>query len=308
MPCPLCESTDYNILFNDKNRRKDTNCFGTYVQCKECSLVYLQERPQRETIIKFYSSHLDGQIVNAALSDHQELWRPGKMQIPRWKNLLRKVRFRPHSWPTESVPQGSNRLLDVGCGTGVKLIEFAQRGYEVWGADVGNDSIRLCSEMLPQGHFIQGELQDCNFPNDYFDYIRIDNTLEHVFNPREVIMQCRRLLCHGGKIFIYVPHGRSLSMRIMKGDSISSWIPFHQQLFTRRSLYRLMTEAGFRNIRIFGYYPASWLPASITQWEKGRFNTRGNDYRMWLNLVCYPIGWMASKVGLAEELIGTGSR
>ena len=30
-----------------------------------------------------------------------------------------------------------------------------------------------------------------------------------------------------GQIMIYVPHGRSLSMRLMKKNPISAWIPFH---------------------------------------------------------------------------------
>jgi len=103
--------------------------------------------------------------------------------------------------------------------------------------DVGEDAIRLCKELLPQGHFIQGELQETGLPDGYFDYIRIDNALEHVPNPKEVIAECHRLLRGGG--MVYVPRGRSLSMRLMKGNSIFAWIPFHLQFFTRKSLRRL---------------------------------------------------------------------
>ena len=107
---------------------------------------------------------------------------------------------------------------------------------------------------------------------------------------------------------ICVPHGRSLSMRFMKGNSISAWIPFHLQLFTRKSLRQLLKEAGFKDIRIYGYNPTSWLPLSIMQWKNQNQSKARYNYPRWLTLVCYPIGWLAAKFGMGEELIGTGSR
>ena len=268
--------------------------------------------------MKFYSSLDENQTANAGKADVVELRRQAESPVPKWKQILRKVRFRPHSWPLESVSKGSKRLLDLGCGSGAKLFEFAQRGYEVWGVDVGKDAIRLCKELLPEGHFIQGELQETDLPDGYFDYIRIDNALEHVPNPKQVIAECRRLLCGGGQLMVYVPHGRSLSMRLMKGNSISAWIPFHLQLFTRKSLRRLLKEAGFNPqisqitrinpIRIYEYNPTSWLPLSIMQWKNRRQTTMKLNPPHWLTLVCYPIGWLAVKFGMGEELVGVGTK
>ncbi len=266
--------------------------------------MYLRERPQWEEIVKCYSSMDENQTANAGRADAAELRKRAERTVPKWKCFLREVRFRPHSWPLGSVPHGSKRLLDLGCGSGAKLFEFTERGYEVWGVDVGIDSIRLCKELLPQGHFFQGELQETGLPNAHFDYIRIDNALEHVPNPREVIRECRRLLCEGGHLMIYVPHGRSLSMRFMKGNSISAWIPFHLQLFTRKSLKRLLEEAGFVDVRIYEYNPTSWISSSIMQWKNRKQSTVKYDYPSWLTWACYPIGWLAAKFGMGEELVG----
>jgi 2-polyprenyl-3-methyl-5-hydroxy-6-metoxy-1,4-benzoquinol methylase len=172
---------------------------------------------------------------------------------------------------------------------------------------MGADAIRLCQEILPEGHFIQGELTEITLPGAYFDYIRIDNALEHVPNPRAVISECQRLLRAKGQLLVYVPHGRSLSMRLMKGNSISAWIPFHFQLFTRKSLERLMGEAGFTDIQIYGYYPTSWLPLSFMQWMIKNQPTLKLGHPTWLSLVCYPVGWVFSRIGLAEELVGVGT-
>ena len=276
------------------------------MQCLECSLVYLRERPPWEEIVKFYSSLDEGLTANAGQVDAAALHNQAERPVPKWKRLLQKVRFRPHCWPLESVPHGSKRLLDLGCGNGAKLFEFVRRGYEVWGVDVGTDGIRLCKELLPQGHFFQGELQETDLPDAHFDYIRIDNALEHVPNPKEVVRECRRLLCEGGRLMIYVPHGRSLSMRLMKGNSISAWIPFHLQLFTRKSLRRLLEESSFKDIRIYEYNPTSWLPLSIMQWRNQKQCSWKYDHTRFLSLACYPIGWLAANFGMGEELVGIG--
>ena len=181
--------------------------------------------------------------------------------------------------------------------------EAVRKGGEVpaWAV-----AIRLCKELLPEGHFVQGELQKTDLPDGHFDYIRINNALEHVPNPKEVIRESYRLLKDGGKLMVYVPHGRSLSMRLMKGNSISAWIPFHLQLFTRKSLKRLLNDAGFKDVRIYGCYPTSWLPLSIMQRKMRKEKASSLSYAPWLIFACYPLGWMFSKIGLAEELVGVG--
>ncbi|MBI5555461.1 MAG: methyltransferase domain-containing protein [Elusimicrobia bacterium] len=306
--CPVCGGADSRHLFRDRNRRDNIDCSGAYVQCAECSLVYLQERPSWEEIIGFYSSADKDHTGNAGRSKAKELRRQAAVPVSGWKRLWRKVRFRPHSWPLERVPKGAKKLLDLGCGNGSKLFEFAERDYEVWGVDVGKDAVRLCQELLPQGHFMHGELQETGLPDKHFDYIRLDNVLEHVPNLKEVIKECRRLLKSGGQLMVYVPHGKSLSLRLLKGDSISSWIPFHLQLFTRTSLRRLLREAGFKDIRIYGYNPIPWLSLSFMQRRNRGRAVAEYSHSRWLTWVCYPIGWLAAKFGMGEELVGVASK
>ena len=303
--CPVCGSSEHKVLFKDYNRRDCLKFEGTYVRCVTCSLVYLRNRPKWNDIMSFYSSQNVDQVVNAGNIDIQNICR--RKSLPLWKQLLRKVRFRPHSWPLELVEPNTRRILDVGCGSGTKLIQFAERGYEVWGVDVSVNSIQTAQWLLPEGHFIQAELQETNLPDNYFHYIRIDNTLEHVPNPREVISECFRLLTPGGTLLIYVPHGDSFSMRFMKGYSISSWIPFHLQLFTKRSMTKLLSDAGFENIQLHGYWPYSWLPLSLMQWRR-KINACQNGYPKWMELVCHPISYLAAKLGLAEELVAIAQK
>jgi len=95
-------------------------------------------------------------------------------------------------------------------------------------------------------------------------------------------------------------------MRLMKGNSISAWIPFHLQLFTQKSLRRLLDDAGFKDVLIYEYNPTSWLPLSIMQWKNQKQRAMNFYHPRWLTLACYPIGWLATKFGMGEELLGIG--
>jgi len=300
--CPVCNNKEFKEVFRDHNRRDGLDCKGAYVRCLECSHIFLWERPEWQEIVKFYSSRNPLHTSNSGLVDAGKSLEHKRYVVPKWKQLLRKVRFRPHSWPLEQVAPNSKRLLDLGCGNGSKLIEFAERGYDVFGVDVSGDSVEACRKILPAGHFVRSELEGIDLPGGYFDYIRIDNTLEHVPDPLEVIRECRRLLKRGGQLIIHVPHGRSLTLRIMKGDSISSWIPFHLQLFTRKSLTHLCSKVGLGKVRIYGYYPVPWLSSSLNQWLNSK-NMKVKIRNYYLETLFYPIGWFASKIGLAEEIV-----
>jgi hypothetical protein len=115
---------------------------------------------------------------------------------------------------------------------------------------------------------------------------------------------------------IYVPHGRSPSMWLMKGNSISAWIQFHLQIFARKFLRWLLEEAGFNpqilqitqinSIRIYEYNPTSWLPKSIVQWRNQKQARTKYRHSRLITLTCYPIGWFVAKCGMGEEMVGIG--
>ena len=126
------------------------------------------------------------------------------------------------------------------------------------------DAVKKANERFAGG-FTCGRLEDAHYQDDFFDFIRIDNTLEHIQKPRELLKEARRILRPGGSLFVYVPNGESLSMRLIKGYSINSWIPFHVVLYSPETLRNLLSKAGFADVRTFSHTPPALLLSSASQ-------------------------------------------
>lgn len=300
--CPVCKSDLPQRLFEDYNRREELQIRSGYVECQGCGMIYLSPVPDWNQFSKYYEwLHSAGSAEracarNTSLGDRRGL-------LVSCIRSMRRLRFRPHSWPADA---GHGRvLLDVGCGDAAKLIEFARRGWRVVGVDISRSALEQARRNLPSGEFLLGELGELSLPKRSFRVVRMDNVLEHVPKPFELAAQCAQLLIPGeGRLIILVPHGRSLSMRLLGRYSNNSWIPFHLSLFTRPALRRLLLEAGFKQVDILTYSPIHALPSSLRQALGRAADGRGWGRLRWpLYLALFPVGWVADRLNMGEELV-----
>lgn len=90
------------------------------------------------------------------------------------------------------VPQGF--VLDVGCGMGQITEMLYLKGIKVVGIDIGG-SIRKC-EVWKHLHasLILGDAINLPFKSEMFDAVVCCGVLEHVYNERKFLEECRRVL------------------------------------------------------------------------------------------------------------------
>ena len=70
------------------------------------------------------------------------------------------------------VPIGSgDRVLDVGCGTGVFLRLAADQGAEVTGLDASENLLAVARGRVPEAELHHGDLQTLPFPDGAFDLV-----------------------------------------------------------------------------------------------------------------------------------------
>jgi glycosyltransferase involved in cell wall biosynthesis/SAM-dependent methyltransferase len=300
--CPVCRGEHAERLFDDRNRRENLPIRSGYVTCVECGMIYLSPAPDWRQLSKYYDWLYS--IQQEEVQDSRKFFSgDGRGWLAGASKPIRALRLRPHSWPTGDGYRRS--LLELGCGDAVKLIEFAERGWKVVGLDISVNALEQARRNVPSGEFYLGELSQLDFSEQSFHVVRADNVLEHVPNPSELVTQCRRLLIPGeGRLLLYVPHGRSLSMRLLGRYSNNSWIPFHLSLFSKRSLRRILLESGFTQVEILTYSPIHSLPFSLRQFLGRAGNRPGWGRLQWpIYLGLMPVGWLADRLGMGEELI-----
>jgi len=76
------------------------------------------------------------------------------------------------------------RILDVGCGAGVPVIEFfVKAGFEVVGMDFSESMLRLARNNVPRAQLVMGSMTELGFRDDSSDGLTAFYSIIHV--PRE---------------------------------------------------------------------------------------------------------------------------
>lgn len=106
------------------------------------------------------------------------------------------------------------KLLEIGCGLGTDLLEFAKGGAVVTGVDLTPRSIELVRKRFDlYGYPVDARVADAEnlpFEENAFDIVYSFGVLHHTPNTRKAIREVRRVLKPGGKIIIMLYHKRSL--------------------------------------------------------------------------------------------------
>lgn len=242
--------------------------------CDDCGHQFLAAEFTAAQLQELYTNYYPRSVRN--LDD----WRP---HPPRSALALRLTRGRcaVYRWVPEKV-----KVLDVGCGFGESLGYHQARGCEAWGVEA-DENIRRVGERF--GFNVRvGLFRAAEFPQAYFDYVTLDQVIEHVTDPLALLRDAAAVLRPGGTLLLSTPNARSLLARSL-GPRWAHWHPpYHLQLFSRNSLETAARAAGLdvvwcRYLSAPQWYHFQWLhllsrpPAGEPSafWAPGRTWPRG---------------------------------
>jgi len=113
-----------------------------------------------------------------------------------------------HLCQTYPPPQGA-LVLDVGCGQGLALQQFAERGFRPVGITLNQEDARICRQ---QGHTVAGMDQSfLDFPDGTFDLIWARHVVEHSLFPYYTLTEFRRVIKPAGMLYVEVPASETAS-------------------------------------------------------------------------------------------------
>ncbi len=114
-----------------------------------------------------------------------------------------------------------SKLLEVGCGQGVDLLEFVKRGFSTTGADLSSESISLAREYFKlskrKGSFLVSDAENLGFDDNSFDVVYSYGVLHHTTDTQKAIDEVHRVLKPGGAAIVMLYSKYSL-LRFLHPD------------------------------------------------------------------------------------------
>lgn len=109
---------------------------------------------------------------------------------------------------TQGVLKKKGSILDVGCQTGVISMYYAYKGWRVVGIDINSKAIRFCKKMAKDTEdteFFTSAYEDIHF-GEKFDYVIVQEIIEHVLDPEDLLDFADRSCKKGGKVVLTTPN------------------------------------------------------------------------------------------------------
>lgn len=160
------------------------------------------------------------------------------------------------STAAEWVPPGV-KVLDIGCGLGSRVAYHAQRGCEAHGIDA-DANVRQVAEKYGLNIRV-GLFNPDDYAQAYFDYVTMDQVIEHVSDPADTLRGIARILRPGGYCVLSTPNANGWGARLFGRRWLNWHVPYHQHFVSPASMRRFAESAGFTVERISTCTRSAWL-------------------------------------------------
>jgi len=284
VPCNLCGSEKYEILFSRKDLNTQIPGTFTVVCCKECGLVFQNPRPTRDSIKKdIYPDEYDQYLET---TKHSRL-------IDWFQNygFRKRLRFIKQY-------KKSGNLIDVGCASG-DFLKFVQShsDWRIFGVEPVTTAANLAHEKLGI-EIYNTDLTEANLSNHFFDVVTFWHVFEHLEDPRMTLSEVHRILKDDGLLVITVPIMNCLDHHLFKEYWIGFELPRHFYFFTKESLAEYLQKAGFKILNMRCLYGSHAMTiTSLKFWLLGKVKINKNLIKIIITiLMSYPIRILLSPI------------
>jgi 2-polyprenyl-3-methyl-5-hydroxy-6-metoxy-1,4-benzoquinol methylase len=170
----------------------------------------------------------------------------------------------------------NKKIIEIGSGRGIDAIDLARLGAEVYVLDYIEEALQITKKLADKENvnlkYILADARKITYENNYFDIVYHAGVLEHFTEPLPLLKEQYRILKKDGMIFVSVPQKFTLyTIRKQFLQLFNRWFAGWETQFSPGKLKKIVSEAGFDVVNIFGYgyYPGFlWR---IFEFEKSRW-------------------------------------
>ena len=248
--CYLCGNTEFNKRPGSVRDRPELDIF----ECASCGLVFLSSFDHVR--VGFYE--------NSEMPDVQIWLRNTAWDDERRFKYLKSV-----------LPNCS--LLDFGCGAGGFLLKARELTVKAHGVEPQR---RLKKHFQSHGLTVFQNLSEIpkNIRGEGYNIITMFHVLEHIPDPRSILIELSEILADDGQIIVEVPNADDALLTLYNNKPFSHFTYWscHLFLFTSKTLGMLVSQTGLKvnYIKHVQRYPISnhlyWLA-----------NGRPNGHKKW---------------------------
>lgn len=253
--CPVCgpqaevelaHEANYDIekldSFAFASRKIPENMHFRLNKCCQCSIMFANPAPAESDLI--------GQYNEAAFDSSTE----ANLAARTYAKLLRKFL---------ALAPARDAALDIGTGNGAFILELLALGFKrPYGIEPSKAPI-AAADNLARGLIQHGAFEASLFEANSFDLVSCFQTLEHVYTPGKMLGEIMTILKPGGAVF-FVDHDYTGILNRIMGLKSPIYDIEHMQLFNRKSMRRMLENAGYENVRMV----AVWNAYPLKYWVR----------------------------------------
>jgi len=243
--CPICGGRVQPFLSGLYDDRFGYPGLYSVSGCRACGHRRLQAAFAPDELTRQYSDFYPRSILNL------ESFKPYS-EVRGLRSWFGGERASAYTWVPKDV-----RVLDIGCGFGETLAYHKARGCDAHGVEADENILRVGERYGL--NVIAGLFDPKRYEPESFDYVTLDQVIEHVADPQEFMAGVASILKPGGVVILSTPNSHSANARLMGPKWINWHIPYHLQQFSKKSLRQLARQNGLEVGSIRTLTNSAWL-------------------------------------------------
>ncbi len=247
--CPVCGENNASFLWNAFDDRYGQPDLFKLIRCNNCSHIMTTPMPDEDKLSNLYGTYYPRKNITAT-----------QVKAEASKVIVRFSKLRRWWMGVDNqgqyAAQSGEKMLDIGCGSGLSLLEAKNLGVEAWGVEADPNVKKFAEELNLR--IYQGSIQEYPFEKISFDLIIFNQVIEHIPEPDKTLQIINSRLESNGRVILVFPNINSIWSKLSGKRWINWHIPYHLHHFSKKTFVKMAERCGYHVVRTRTITPNIW--------------------------------------------------